>query len=38
VLATLYHAIGIDPSRTFTDGSGRPRYILDDRAVVSELL
>jgi hypothetical protein len=38
VLATLYHAMGIDPSRTFTDGSGRPRYILDDRELVSELL
>jgi uncharacterized protein (DUF1501 family) len=38
VLATLYHAMGIDPSQTFTDGSGRPRYILDDREVLPELL
>jgi len=38
VLATLYHAMGIDPSRTFTDGSGRPRYILDDREPIAELL
>jgi hypothetical protein len=30
--------MGIDPSQTFTDGSGRPRYILDDREVLPELL
>ena len=38
VLATLYHALGIDPSRTFPNGSGRPMYVLDDREPVSELL
>lgn len=38
VLSTIYHALGIDPSQTFADGSGRPRYILDDRDPVSELL
>lgn len=38
VLSTLYQAVGIDPSRTFTDGTGRPRYILDDRQHVTELL
>jgi uncharacterized protein (DUF1501 family) len=38
VLATLYHAMGIDPSRTFANGSGRPMYILDDREPVAELL
>jgi hypothetical protein len=38
VLATLYHAIGIDPSQTFANGSGRPMYILDDREMVSELV
>jgi hypothetical protein len=38
VLATFYTAMGIDPSRTFLDGSGRPRYILDDRQVINELL
>jgi hypothetical protein len=38
VLSTLYRAIGIDPSRTFPDGSGRPMYVLDDREPVSELL
>jgi hypothetical protein len=38
VLATLYHAIGIDPAIQFTDGSGRPRYVLEDRELIRELL
>jgi hypothetical protein len=38
VLATLYRAMGIDPAMTFTDGSGRPRYILDDREPITQLL
>jgi hypothetical protein len=38
LLSTLYQAIGIDPSHTFPDGSGRPMYILDDREPVVELL
>jgi len=38
LLATLYQAIGIDPSMTFSNGSGRPMYILDDREPISELL
>jgi hypothetical protein len=38
VLATLYRTMGIDPSLTFPDGSGRPRYILDDREPIAELL
>ncbi len=38
VLATLYHAVGIDPSRTFPNGSGRPMYILDDREPITELI
>jgi hypothetical protein len=38
LLATLYHAIGIDASMTFPNGSGRPMYVLDDREMVSELL
>jgi hypothetical protein len=38
VLATLYHAMGIDPAMTFPNGSGRPMYILDDREPVRELL
>jgi hypothetical protein len=38
LLATLYQAIGIDPSMTFVNGSGRPMYILDERRPVTELL
>jgi hypothetical protein len=38
LLATLYQAMGIDPSKTFPNGSGRPMYILDDREPISELL
>jgi Protein of unknown function (DUF1501) len=38
VLSTLYQALGIDPSQTFPNGSGRPMYILDDRDPVTELL
>jgi hypothetical protein len=38
VLATLYRAIGIDPVQTFTNGSGRPMHILDEREPVKELL
>ncbi len=38
VLSTLYRAMGIDPSMTFANGSGRPMYILDDREPVTELL
>ncbi|GIW82238.1 MAG: hypothetical protein KatS3mg105_4045 [Gemmatales bacterium] len=38
VLSTLYRAMGIDPSRTFNDPSGRPIYILDEREPVHELL
>ncbi len=38
VLATIYRAMGIDPSLTFPNQSGRPMYILDDREPVAELL
>jgi hypothetical protein len=38
VLATLYRALGIDPSITFPNGSGRPVYILDDREPIRELV
>jgi hypothetical protein len=38
VLATIYHAIGIDPAQTFLDNTGRPRHILDDREPIRELL
>lgn len=38
VLSTVYHAMGIDPSMTFPNNSGRPMYILEDREPISELL
>jgi hypothetical protein len=38
VLATIYRAVGIDPAQTFTNGSGRPMYVLDDREPIGELL
>ena len=38
LLSTLYKAVGIDPSMTFPNGSGRPMYVLDDRDLVTELL
>jgi len=38
VMSTLYRAIGIDPSQTFPNGTGRPMYVLDDREPVKELL
>lgn len=38
VLSTIYQTMGIDPSMTFNNGSGRPMYILDDRDPVTELI
>jgi len=38
VLSTLYRAMGIDPSMTFPNNTGRPMYVLDDREPVTELL
>lgn len=38
VLSTVYRAMGIDPSMTFPNNTGRPMYILDDREPVAELL
>ena len=38
LLSTIYHALGIDPSMTFPNNSGRPMYILDDRQPIAELL
>jgi hypothetical protein len=38
VLATFYQVMGIDPARTFPNNAGRPTYLLDDRAQVTELL
>jgi hypothetical protein len=39
VLATLYHALGINPhTTTLPDASGRPQYLVDDSDMVSELV
>jgi hypothetical protein len=38
VLATIYRALGIDPTQTFPDGSGRPRHILEYPDPVAELI
>jgi uncharacterized protein (DUF1501 family) len=38
VLATIYHALGIDPAMTFPNGAGRPMHLLDERDKISELL
>jgi hypothetical protein len=38
ILSVLYRHLGIDPSLTFPDNSGRPRYILEDREPVAELV
>ena len=38
ILAMLYRHLGIDPSLTFSDNSGRPRYVLEDRELVRELV
>src|SRR5262245_53053546 len=38
MLATLYHALGIDPSTTLPDYNGRPTFLLDDQRPIRELL
>lgn len=38
VLAMMYRHLGIDPERTFLDYSGRPRYILEEREPIEELM
>lgn len=38
VLATVYHALGIDPALTLPDFTGRPLPLLDDREPVAELV
>jgi hypothetical protein len=38
VLATVYHQLGIDPSRTIPDYNGRPQVLLDDRDPLAALL
>jgi hypothetical protein len=38
VLATVYHALGIDPTLTLPDFTGRPIALLDDPRPIDELL
>lgn len=38
ILSTVYQAIGIDPSLSFPNQTGRPVHILEDREPVSELV
>lgn len=38
VLAMVYRHLGIDPSQTFPDYSGRPRHVLEERGLIQELL
>jgi len=38
VLAMVYRHLGIDPSLTFNDYFGRPRYLLEERRQIAELV
>jgi hypothetical protein len=38
VLAMVYRHLGIDPALTFPDYAGRPRYVLEERRPIAELL
>src|SRR5262245_2509740 len=38
LLATIYHALGIDLNTTLPDHTGRPIYLLDDPTPIKELL
>lgn len=38
VLSTMYRHLGIDPATTILDHDGRPRYLLDTRDCISELV
>lgn len=38
VLAVVYRHLGIDPRMSFTDNSGRPRYILERRELIAEVI
>jgi uncharacterized protein (DUF1501 family) len=38
VLATVYHALGIDPKATFPDFTGRPVPLLDDPEPIAALV
>jgi uncharacterized protein (DUF1501 family) len=38
VLAMVYRHLGIDPAATFNDFNGRPRYVLEERTPIAELI
>ena len=38
VLAMVYRHLGIDPGMTFNDYTGRPRYVLEERQLIKELI
>jgi len=38
VLAMVYRHLGINPEQTFDDLSGRPRYLLEERGLIRELI
>ena len=38
LLATIYRHLGIDPSTTLTDYSGRPVYILESGRAIADLI
>ena len=38
MLATVYHALGIDPQQKLNDFGGRPMLLLDDGAPIAELV
>lgn len=38
ILATLYHVLGIDPTMTFPNFSGRPMTLLDDPKPIEQLI
>ncbi len=38
VLAVIYRHLGIDTGATFNDFAGRPRYILEERGLITELV
>ena len=38
IMATIYHVLGVDPSRQLIDFNGRPQYLLEDREPIGELI
>ena len=38
ILAMMYRHLGIDTSMTFNDPTGRPRYLLEERELIQEIL